>query len=155
MVLLGLTPLYPAVLIWTIIDIIILNRKGALPQYTIKDAVWAIVILAVIIPVFIAIAAYGLYVTGNWYSDNYVFPKQTMTEGRKIATAVLEFHESYGKFPDSIKELTESYPLRAGWIMDSWKEPYIYELIENEGRFRVISKGRDRILGTIDDMIFN
>jgi ABC-type multidrug transport system fused ATPase/permease subunit len=155
MVLLGLTPLYPAVLIWTIIDIIILNKKGAVPKYTKKDAAWAIVLLVLIIPVFISIAVSGLYAVGSWYSDKYVFPEQTMTEGRQIATAIIEFHESHGKFPDSIKDIIKNYPLRSGWIVDGWKEPYIYEIIENEGKFRVISKGRDKALGTDDDMIFN
>ena len=155
MVLLGLTPLYPAVLIWTIVDIIILNRNGAVPKYTVKDAIWAIAILVVIIPGFIFIAVSGLFVVANWYSDNYVLPEQTMTEGRQIATAIVEFHETYGKYPKSIKDLIKGYALRTGWVTDSWKEPYIYELIENEKKFRVISKGRDCKLGTDDDMIFN
>ena len=155
MVLLGLTPLYPIVLIWTIIDIIILNKKGAVPKYTTKNAAWAIVILVVIIPIFIFVAFSGLFAIGSWYSDKYVLPEQTMTEGHQIATAIMEYHETYGKYPESINDLTKSYPLRAGWIRDSWKEPYIYELFENEGKFRVISKGRDRKLGTDDDIIFN
>jgi TM2 domain-containing membrane protein YozV len=155
MVLLGLTPLYPIVLIWTIIDIIILNKKGAVPKYTTKNAAWAIVILVVIIPAFIFIAVSGLFAMGSWYSDKYVFPEQTMTEGRQIATAIHEFHSSYGKFPESIKDLTRNYPIRVGWIKDSWKEPYFYEVIENKEKFRLISKGRDRKFGTDDDLIFN
>jgi hypothetical protein len=114
MLLLGLTPLYPAVLIWTIIDIILLSKKGTAPKYTKKDAVCVILILVVIIPVFVAIAASGLYVVGSWPTDRYVFPEQTTTEGCIIANAIIGYHESNGKFPDSIKDLTKSYPLRIG-----------------------------------------
>lgn len=154
MVLLGLTPLYPLVLIWTIIDIVILNRRGAVPVYKARDAVWAIIILVVIIPVFIVIAVTGLYTVGDWYSETFVLPEQTKTEGRQIASAILEFNSTHGYLPDNIDELIKNYPLRAGWLKDSWGEPYFYEKIGDGKEFRLISKGPDRELNTEDDLLF-
>jgi len=92
MVILGLTPLYPLVLIWTIIDIVILNKKGTASVYQLKDAIWALAILVIIIPVFIVIAATGLYAVGNWYSAKYLLPEQTINEGNHIAVAIREFN---------------------------------------------------------------
>jgi hypothetical protein len=154
MVLLGLTPLYPLVLIWTIIDIVLLNKKGASPVYKFKDAIWAMAILVVIIPVFIVIAATGLYAVGNWYSEKYVLPKQTINEGNHIATAIREFNSSNGHLPDHIADLINNLPLRGGWHKDSWGEPYHYEKLNDGSDFRLVSKGPDRALNTADDISF-
>jgi hypothetical protein len=154
MVLLGLTPLYPLVLIWTIIDIVVLNKKGATPKYSKKDAAWAIVILLVIIPVFVFITASGLFAIGNWYSEKFVIPEQTTSEGFNIVSAIQEFNDSHGKLPSSISELIDSRPLRAGWGKDGWGEPYYFEVLENGTDYKLISKGRDRTIGTDDDIVF-
>ena len=153
MVLLGLTPLYPFVLIWTIIDIVLLNKGGAAPVYKLKDAIWAMAILVVIIPAFIFIAATGLFAVANWYSENYVLPERTISEGNQIAAAIREFDSSNGYLPDNILELTDNYPLRAGWLKDSWGEPYQYEKLKDGMSFRLLSNGPDRVLNTEDDIL--
>ena len=154
MILLGLTPLYPLVMVWTIIDIILLNKKGATPVYKLKDAVWAIAILIVIIPVFIVIATTGLFAVGNWYSDKYVLPEQTTNEGNNIAAAIIEFNTSQGHLPNQLSDLTNGFPLRAGWLKDSWGEPYHYEKFNDGTDFKLISKGPDKVFATKDDMLF-
>ena len=154
MVLLGLTPLYPIVLIWTIIDIILLKKKGAAPAYKLKDAIWAIVLLVIIIPVFIVVAVTGLYAVGNWYSEKYVLVEQTINEGNHIATAIREFKSSNGYLPEQIADLTNNFPLRAGWLKDSWGEPYHYQKLNSGTDFRIVSKGPDRALNTEDDICF-
>jgi ABC-type multidrug transport system fused ATPase/permease subunit len=152
MILLGLTPLYPLVLIWTIIDIIILNRKGSVPVYRARDAIWAIVILAIIIPIFIAVTATGLYYVGSWYSETHVLPAQTKSEIRKISSAISEFNTAHGYFPDSLSELIINHPLRSGWLKDSWGEPYIYKKMDDREDIQLISKGPDKELNTEDDL---
>lgn len=153
MVLLGLTPLYPLVLIWTVIDIIILNKNGATPKYSKKDAAWAIVILLVIIPAFVIIAVSGLFAVGDWYSEKFVIPEQTTYEGANIVSAIQVYKESYGKYPSGISELINGRPLRSGWGEDGWGEPYYFEVLENGSDFRLISKGRDRTINTDDDIV--
>lgn len=153
MVFLGLTPLYPLVLIWTIVDVVILNKEGATPAYTRKDAVWAIIILVVIVPVFIIITGTGLLAVGNWYSEKYVLPEQAGREGQDIVAAMLEFKASHGHLPDQIVDLTNGYPLRSGWLKDSWGEAYYYEKVNDGAGYRLISKGPDRKIDTKDDLI--
>ena len=50
MVLLGITPLYPAALVWSIIDILILNKKELTSQFDRKEATWTVVVLLVVVP---------------------------------------------------------------------------------------------------------
>ncbi len=154
MVLLGLTPLYPLVLIWTLIDIIVLNKKGACPVYKLKEALWVIAVLVLVVPLFIIVAAKGLFAVGDWYSGKYILPEQTIKEGNDIALAIKAFNESKGQLPDQIKDLTDGFPLRAGWLRDSWGETYHYEKLNDGSDFKLISKGPDRVLATKDDIIF-
>jgi hypothetical protein len=154
MVMLGLTPLYPLVLIWTIIDIVLLNKKGVAPVYKFKDAIWAMALLVVIIPAFIFITAAGLFAVGDWYSEKYVLPERTINEGNQIAAAIREFNSSNGYLPGHIDDLIVNLPLRAGWLKDSWEEPYHYEKINDGTQFRLVSKGPDKVLNTGDDINF-
>jgi hypothetical protein len=154
MVLLGLSPLYPLVLIWTIIDILILNKKEAVPVYKLKDAIWAMAILVVIIPAFIFIAATGLFAVGNWYSEKYVLPERTLDEGNQIAAAIRDYNSFNGYLPANLNELIDNLPLRAGWLKDSWGEPYHYKKLNDGAHFKLVSKGPDKVLNTADDFNF-
>lgn len=155
MVLFGLTPLYPAVLIWSIIDIIILNKQGVEPKYSTKQAFWGILLLVIVIPTFIFIVSLSIFTFGAWYSDNYVFPQQTMAEGRQIETAINDFFASNGYYPNSINDLIAGHPLRSGWTVDSWGNQYIYKIIDNGKNYKLISKGKDCLANTKDDIVFH
>ncbi len=155
MLLLGLTPLYPAALIWSVIDIIRLNKKGIAPHYQKKDVVWAVIILVFIIPVFFLILILGGFSVASWYTDNYVKPEQTLEEGNKIVSALQKYKENEGKYPDNIQVVIGDRPVRKGWIKDAWEQNYIYELTEDGKNFNLTSKGKDKVLNTEDDIIFN
>ena len=91
---------------------------------------------------------------GQWCSNKYLKPKATVEEGYNIASAIHRYHRSSGEYPADIYTLIGSIPVRPGWKTDSWGEPYIYELEKDGQKFKLLSKGKDRILGTEDDIVF-
>lgn len=154
MLLIGFTPLYPIALIWSIIDIIRLNKQEIQPRFSRNEALWTIVILIVVIPVFSICAFSAILSLGHWCSEKYLKPNATIEEGENIASAIHRYHKTSGKYPVNIEILIGSIPVRSGWKTDSWGEPYIYE-VENDGnQFKLFSKGKDRTVGTEDDIIF-
>lgn len=154
MLLLTFTPFYLVALIWSIIDIIILNQKGLPPRFSKKEAVWTIVILLVLIPAALFFAFSGMLSLGKWYSDKYMKPTATIEEVSEIASAIHRYYKSSGRYPEDIYALIVGIPVRSGWKTDSWGEPYIYEVVEEGQNFRLLSKGKDRKLGTEDDIVF-
>jgi hypothetical protein len=107
-----------------------------------------------VIPVGLFIAFSGMISLGQWYSNNFLKKNATLKEGNKIVFALQDYKESKAQFPMSISELIGSIPVRKGWQTDSWGEAYIYEVEDNNQRYKLLSKGKDRILGTEDDIIF-
>jgi len=154
MLILTFTPLYPIVLVWSIIDVIILNKKEIHPKFSKKEAVWAIVILLVIIPVTLFMVFKGMISIGEWYSNKYIKPEITRAEGYAIVSAKKEYHKITGNYPIDIDTLIGHNPLCSRWKFDGWDEPYIFNILNNGLSFRVISKGQDQILGSEDDIIF-
>ena len=140
MLLLTFTPFYPIALIWTIIDIIILNKKGIEPKFSKKEAVWTIVILIVIIPACLILGFIGVLSLGHRIANNYIKPNATVEEGQKIISAIHRYHKNSGKFPPDIYTLIGNIPVRSGWRIDGWGEPYIYELEKDGQNFKLLSK---------------
>jgi hypothetical protein len=153
MLLLGLTPLYPAALIWSVIDIIRLNRMGITPHYQKKDVVWTVIILVIIIPAFFLVLIFGGFSMASWYSDKYIKPKQTIAEGNRIMNALNQYKKNKGIYPDNIQAVIGDRPVRKGWTRDAWEQNYIYELVNEGKKFRLISMGKDKRLGTDDDIV--
>ena len=150
---LGLQPLYIVALVWSIVDIIILNKQGVLPAYKPKEAVWAVVILVFIVPVFLFISFYGIFSVGQWYSNKYIFPGQTLSEIQQISNTVDDFYSTYGKYPNSIDEIVKNNPIRNEWYKDSWGQPYHYKVSADGMSYTLISKGSDMSLNTDDDIL--
>lgn len=154
MIIIALTPLYPAALVWSIIDAIKLNKQDIEPRFQKKEAVWSIIIFVVLIPVGLFIAFSGMIALGQWYSNNFLKRNATLEEGNKIVSALQNYQKSKGQFPTNISELIGSIPVRTGWRIDSWGEAYFYEIEDNNQKYKLLSKGKDRILGTEDDIVF-
>lgn len=154
MLLLTFTPLYPASLIWSIIDVIRLNNQEIQPRFSKKEGIWAIVILLVVIPAFVIFAFSGMLSLGQWCSNKYFKQNTTIEECHKIVSAIHNHHSMSDEYPKDINTLIGSIPVRSGWKTDSWGEPYIYELEKDGQNFKLLSKGKDRIVGTKDDIVF-
>ena len=152
MAIIGLTPLFPVAFIWSIVDVILLNKEGAKPAYQPKDAIWAIAILVIIVPAFLFTVFFSTLSVSKWYSNKYILPKQTVIEGNQIANTISDFNVEFGRFPNTISEIVKNNPIRASWHKDSWGQPYYYEISENGHSFTLSSKGPDKIQGTEDDI---
>lgn len=154
MLLLGLTPLYPIALVWSIIDIVRLNKKGEAPKLEKKEAIWGIIFLFVIIPVCFLILFYGSFTLFNWYSEAYNKPRITMEEGNDIVRALNKYKKAKEHYPEDLQTLISGSPIRSRWSYDVWGKSYHYEVSDDKQIFKLISKGKDRTLGTEDDIIF-
>jgi hypothetical protein len=60
MLILALTPLYPVALVWSVIDILRLNKQGITPKFRFKEAMWSILPFVLIIPLCLFIAFSGM-----------------------------------------------------------------------------------------------
>jgi len=155
MLLLAITPLYPVALIWSVVDVLRLSKQGIQPRFQKKEAVWAVVLLLVIIPMCLFIAFSGMFTVGRWYSDTFIRANNSREEGNQIVSAIQRYHERSGKYPADISTLTQGIPIRSGWTTDGWGEEYVYQVTDDGRAFRLVSKGKDRALGTEDDIVFH
>ena len=154
MLLLGITPLYPIALVWSVIDVIKLNKQGLTPQYEKKEAIWAILLFFVIIPACFFVLIFGSISLWTWYQNNYILKREILQEGTSIAAAIEKYHYDLGHYPSNVSALISGKPVRSEWYTDNWSQPYYYRVSSNGNNYILISKGRDRTLGTQDDIIF-
>ena len=73
--------------------------------------------------------------------------KRTLTEMKEIKKAALKYETEKRELPSSLSSLIGTNPLRLEWKKDYWESDYIYE------NNRLISPGKDKKLGTADDII--
>jgi TM2 domain-containing membrane protein YozV len=152
MMLVGVTPLYPAALVWSVLDAYRLGQRGLRPQFSRGDAVLAIVLLVVVAPLCIAL----LVVTGGealgWFQDAHLNRSATVAEGAEIAATIIDYRSELGHYPDSLSTIVGTRPLRAGWFTDGWGRPYRYQVEETGKSFKLTSAGRDGKFETDDDL---
>jgi TM2 domain-containing membrane protein YozV len=154
MLILGITPLYPIALVWSIIDIVRLNKKGEAPKFEKKEAIWGIIVLLVIIPICFLILFFGSFTLFNWYSEAYNKPRITMEEGNDIVRALNKYKKEKEHYPEDLQTIISGSPIRARWSSDAWGQSYHYEVSTDKKTFKLISKGKDKTLETEDDIIF-
>ena len=61
----------------------------------------------------------------------------------------------YGVYPENINELSRKNPIYGDMTIDSWQREVIYQKTENGTAFVLISKGKDGVLNTDDDIKVN
>jgi uncharacterized protein YneF (UPF0154 family) len=151
MIVLGITPLYPVALIWSIVDIIQQNRKGTIPAFSRQEAIRATVLFIVVIPLCFFILGFGgSFLIQKFNKSNQ--PRLTEKEGREIAEAIDRLQEQTGKLPESINDLINLRPPRSGWRTDSWGNSYIYNTQKDE-TYTLASSGADGQPNTSDDIV--
>lgn len=154
MLLLGVTPLYPIALVWSVVDVIQLNKKGEAPKFEKKEAVWSIIILIIVIPACFLLLIYGSFSIFEWYSEEYNKPRISWEEGNAVVRALNNYKKEKDHYPDNLQTIIGDNPIRARWKFDAWGQAYHYEVSGNKKSFKLISKGKDKTLGTQDDIIF-
>jgi hypothetical protein len=154
MVVLAITPLYPAILVWSVLDCLHLINQGATPQFARRDAIGAIVLLGVVLPMALFASWYTAFRLLDWYQQNHARPRRTVAEASEIVRALGAFHYDETRYPAELDAIIRGRPLRKGWNTDEWGRPYLYELEDDAQSFRLLSPGRDGIAGTQDDLVF-
>ena len=154
MMILGITPLYPIAFLWSIIDIVRLNKKGEAPKFEKKETIWGIIFLLVIIPLCFLILFYGSFTLFNWYSEAYNKPRIALEEGNDIVKVLNKYKKETDHYPEDLQTLISGSPIRSRWASDAWGQSYHYEVSTDKKIFKLISKGKDKTLGTEDDIIF-
>ena len=72
---------------------------------------------------------------------------RTISEMEEIRNALFKYKDEKSVLPSSLDVLIGNYPLRQEWKKDKWGNDYLYE------RDKLISAGKDKTLGTGDDII--
>ena len=151
MVLVGITPLYPVALIWSILDIVHLYRQGILPMLDRKQMIWATLLFLVVVP-----ACFFLLGIGSAFVirkvNSIAQPRLTQQEGTEIANSIDRYRDTTGTLPQTISDLIQGRPPRSGWRTDAWGNDYIYTFNGNN-TYTLISGGADGEPNTADDLI--
>lgn len=156
MILMTLVPfLYPIALIWSIIDAIHLSKKSTPPAFSKKEAIGILVTVFIVVPIIAFFTWMLLFSSLSFVSNRTIKPNNTKEEGTRIVLAIKKFQTSKEKLPGSIYDIIGNKPLNQTWLTDAWDEPYIYEVSEDGKKFLLKSKGRDKIVGTKDDIILH
>ena len=77
-----------------------------------------------------------------------------MEEGHDIIRSLNKYKKENNHYPDDLQTVISGSPIRARWSTDAWGQSYHYEISSDKKTFTLISKGKDKILGTTDDIIF-
>ena len=97
--------------------------------------------LAIIMVVFIV--AFAL--------QGYFKQRNTANKLHEIANALEHYKEEKNIYPISLNDIIGRNPLKREWKNDSWDNSIVYQSSSN--LFQLISKGKDGILHTEDDII--
>ncbi len=151
MLVLGVTPLYPLALIWSIVDVVRLNRRGCLPVFNRTEAVWALILFLVVIPVCFFLLGFVSVHIARGISE-YTQPRFTRQEGLAIADAIERYRNDKGALPATMNNLIGLRPLRSSWRTDEWGNDYAY-IVHSNGTYTLMSPGADGNSGTADDII--
>lgn len=57
-----------------------------------------------------------------------------------------------GVYPEDIIELSRKNPIHGDLTIDGWEQEIIYQKIENGDAYTLVSKGKDGVLNTDDDI---
>lgn len=151
MLVLGITIFYPVALIWSIIDIVRLNKQGNIPAFERKQAIWALILCLVVIPICFFLLGIGSAFVIRKVSD-IAQPRLTRQEGTEIVNAIERYRDTTGSLPPSISDLIQGRPPRSGWRTDAWGNDYVYTFNGNS-TYTLISNGADGEPNTADDLI--
>lgn len=99
--------------------------------------------ILVITPVIIAFSLYQHYFTNT---------KNTIKKIAKVEALIINNKEADGYFPNKLEDIIRNNPLRKNITLDAWGNKFYYKVLENKNTFILISKGKDGVLNTEDDI---
>jgi len=118
-----------------------------------KKSIFQINEIIFVIIVFFAVLFFGSYCYSRWYSKEPFTKKNIPNQkGNEIVRALERYKNEAGMYPKSLKVIIGQNPIRSKWLEDPWGEEYIYKINSNGSECQLISKGKDLIFGTKDDI---
>jgi type II secretory pathway pseudopilin PulG len=78
----------------------------------------------------------------------------TRVNMQHVITGLEIFQVQKGYFPSDLQKLLPDYVPSAGVFKDAWGNELVYTTNENAGDFQLVSKGKDRLINTPDDIVF-
>ncbi|MEY8848598.1 hypothetical protein AB9K26_07270 [Psychroserpens sp. XS_ASV72] len=116
------------------------EKQNNLPKKLMIHPVWKLfgILFLVAIPII-----YFILPNGN---------KVTLEKIAEIQMILEKEKNDLESYPANLTDIIRNNPLRKDITLDYWKNEFFYEQTENGMGFVLISKGKDGILGTDDDI---
>ena len=122
-----------------------LEKKGIKKKYVLyPSAKFTLIFLGIVLPVWIGF----IFLRSKNIKINVT--KSEMTE---ISESLKSYRSETGVFPENLNDLIGNRPLRKTWTKDAWGIDYNYYKSEDGTGFKLTSSGKDKKLGTKDDLI--
>lgn len=151
MALLALTPLYPVALIWSIIDVIKI-QKALGKGISSKEAAWIVVSVLIIAPIFVGLIGTATYQGIDYLNRTKYNPERTREELIEIRLALESYKDVNGEYPKDLYKLIKGKPLRKDWLLDGWGN--FYRLEKTGDNMIITSAGNDGKFDTEDDIAY-
>ncbi|WP_452227597.1 hypothetical protein [Lacinutrix sp. MEBiC02404] len=121
------------------------EKENNLPKKLMIHPVWKL------FGIFIVFVLIAKLVIGHFFFSDYG-TKKTTEKIAEIELILENENSSLGIYPEKLNIIIRNNPLRKNIITDYWNNEFFYEQIENGLGYILISKGKDGILKTEDDI---
>ena len=121
------------------------EKENNLPKKLMIHPVWKL------FGIFIVFVLISKLVIGHFYFSDYG-TKKTTEKIAEIELILENEKSSLGIYPEKLNIIIRNNPLRKNITSDYWDNEFFYEQIENGLGYVLVSKGKDGILKTKDDI---
>ena len=121
------------------------EKENNLPKKLMIHPVWKL------FGIFIVFVLISKLVIGHFYFSDYG-TKKTTEKIAEIELILENEKSSLGIYPEKLNIIIRNNPLRKNITSDYWDNEFFYEQIENGLGYVLVSKGKDGILKTNDDI---
>lgn len=121
------------------------EKENNLPKKIMIHPVWKLTIILVI-----SILLLKLVIGYVFFSDSGL--KQTSEKIAEINKILEKERTDIGNYPAELKTIIRNNPLRKNITKDYWGNEFFYQQLENGESYTIISKGKDGVLKTEDDI---
>lgn len=121
------------------------EKENNLPKKTMINPNTLVIIYSIVICIFFLLV-FLLY--QHYYSN----VKKTQKKILQIEELLIENKNADGYYPKKLEDIIRNNPLRKNISLDSWGNTYHYKVSEDRSTYILISKGKDGILNTKDDL---
>lgn len=108
--------------------------------------------IVIVIGVLLLIVVVLKLVSSSYFNPNKGINK-TSEKITKIELLLEKRKSTLGEYPIELKAITKNNPLKKRSILDYWNNKFHYKVIDKDSSYILISKGKDGILNTEDDIL--